>query len=63
MGLINGVQHVFIITFGNEELVKIPDSYMVCDALREVGAEVDLYCSGIKAAIEKGLGDVVLDSS
>ena len=53
MGLINGVQHVFIITFGNEELVKIPDSYMVCDALGEVGAEVDLCCSSSKAARER----------
>jgi hypothetical protein len=52
MGLVNGVQHVFVISFGNKELVKIPDSYMVRYALREVGAEVDLCCSGNKAARE-----------
>ena len=53
MGLIDGVQHVSIIPFGNEELVKIPDSYMVRYALCEVGAEVDLCCSGNEAARER----------
>jgi hypothetical protein len=53
MGLIDGVQHVFVIPFGNEELVKIPDSYMVRYALREVGAEVDLYSSGNKKGRER----------
>jgi hypothetical protein len=52
MGLINGVQHVSIVPFGNEEFVKIPDGYMVSNALREVGAEVDLCCSGNRKITE-----------
>lgn len=53
MGLIDGVQHVFVIPFGNKELVKIPDSNMVRYTLREVGAEIDLYSGCNRAARER----------